>query len=186
MGDPKSWASLYDLFQIDGGDPIWCTQVMGLMYAGSKLREISSNSPNECYAVHQSTNEVVARLNVPASSLRAPRVFEFAYDLTLADKLAQQLPWHGYRFSYAAANDLAYTILLAPMKCDLFIVGHAAPMETRYDAAAWLAENYAGVPMIALKLPSEPDLEGASFNVELDGNGALLPAIAKALRRRDE
>jgi hypothetical protein len=100
MGDRQSRTSQYDLFQIDGGYRMWCTQVMGLMYAGFKLRELSAKSPNECYAVHQSTNEVVARMNVPSAKFRAPLVFEIAYDLALADKLAHELPSCGYRFSY--------------------------------------------------------------------------------------
>jgi len=187
MGERKSWASLYDLFQIDDGYPIWCTQVMGMLEAGFKLREISSNSPNECYAVHRSTNEIVARLNVPAR-VGAPRVFHVAYDLTLADKLARELPWCGCRFSYAAGNDLAYTILLTPMKCEVFTVGYAAPIETRRDAAAWLVASYPHVPVIALKAPCEPDIHPARFNLELDGDGALLTTIAKALdeQRRSE
>jgi len=184
MGDQKSWTSLYDLFRIDDGYPIWCTQVMGLMDAGFKLREISSKSPNECYAVHQTTNDVVARLNVPAARKRAARVFHVAYDLMLAGKLAQELPSHGLRLSYAAGDDLVYTILMTPMKCDVFLLGDAAPVETRRDAAAWLMENYPNVPIVALKLSSEPDVDHVQFNLDLDGEGALLPTLAQALNWR--
>jgi len=183
IGDKKSWNPLYDLFQIDGGCPIWCTQVAGLIHAGFKLREISSNSPNECYAIQRSTNYVVARLNLPAR-VGAPRVFHIAYDLTLADKLARELPWHGLRFSYAAGNNLAYTILMTPMKCNAFMLGYAAPIETRRDAAAWLADNYPDVPVVALKSIGEPDVDPAKFNIELDGDGALLAVLAQALNPR--
>ena len=178
------WTSRYDLYQIEAGFPMWCTQVMGLTYAGFKLREVSANNPDECYAVHQSTNEVVARLNVPGAGGRAPRVFYVAYDLTLADKLAHELPWYGYRFSYAAGNDLAFIILANPMKCDVFILGFAASIETRRDAAAWLTANYPDVPIIALKSPSEPAMSVAICNLNLDGERPLLPVIAQALERR--
>jgi hypothetical protein len=184
MGDQQSRTSQYDLFQIDGGYRMWCTQVMGLMYAGFKLRELSVKSPNECYAVHRSTNEVVARMNVPSAKFRAPLVFKFAYDLAFADKIVHELAACGYRASYAAANDLAYAILTAPMKCDAFLLGYGAPIETRRKAAVWLRGNYPNVPIIALKSPSEPDVVAAHFNLELDGDGALLPTLAQALNSR--
>jgi hypothetical protein len=157
---------------------------MGLLYAGTKLRELSANSSNECYMVLKDTEQVVARLNVPGPYKGAPRLFEVAYDVTLADKLAAELPWCGYRFNYATGNDLTHAILTQPMACDLFILGYAAPLKTRRGMAEWLTSNYPHVPMIALKSASEPDISGAIANVELDGNGALVSEIERALSRR--
>lgn len=188
MSDRESRASRYDLFEIDRGSRIWCTQVMGLVHAGFKLRELSAKSPNECYAVDQSTSEVVARLNVPSAGVRAPLLFQVAYDLTLADKLAQELPSDGYRFGYAAGNDLACAILTAPMECDVFILGCAELHGVRRTMAGWLNLNYPDVPIVAIKSPFEPDIPAAHFNLELDGETALLPTLARALdvRRRSD
>jgi hypothetical protein len=184
MDDRDSGAWQYDLFEIDAGQRIWCTRVIGQMYAGFTLRKMSAKTPNECVAVHQPANEVVARLNVPTADFRAPYVFLIAYDPKIADALAQELPSHGYRFGYAAGNDLAFAILTTPMECDAFIVGYAAPIDTRRGMAGWLNSTYPDVPIIALKSPSEPDLTAAHFNLELDGDRALLPTLAQALSMR--
>jgi hypothetical protein len=188
MSDRESWASKYDLFEINAGYPLWCTQVTGLTYAGFKLRQLSAKTPNECYAVQPSTDEVVARLNVRSANFRAPHVFQIAYDLLLADKLAQELPSHGYRCGYAAGNNLACAMLATPMDCDAFLLGYAAPLETRRDMAGWLNSCYPDVPIVALKSPSEPNLAAAHYNLELDGDEALLETLAQALdlRRRSD
>jgi hypothetical protein len=180
MGDRESWARQYDLFEIDARQRIWCTQVIGQMHAGFTLRKLSAKTPNECVALHQPAGEVVARLNVPTADFRAPYVFQIAYDPKIADALAHELPSHGYRFGYATGNDLAFAILTTPMECDAFIVGYAASVDTRSGMAGWLNSTYPGVPIIALKSPSEPDLAAAHFNLELDGDGALLPTLAQA------
>ena len=181
MGEQLSGTWQYDLFEVDDGYPIWCTQAMGPMYAGFTLRQLSANSSNECYAVRKGTNEVVARLNIPATDSRAPHVFQVAYDLKIADALAHELPCHGYRFGYAAGNDLSFAVLTTPIDCDAFILGCAAAIDARRGMADWLNANYPDAPIIALKSPSEPDLAAARFNLELDGDGALLPTLAQAL-----
>jgi hypothetical protein len=183
MSDREPWASRYDLFEIDNGRRIWRTQVIGLMHAGSALRKLTSKTRNQCLIVDQSTSEVVARLNIPAGN-PAPHVFQIAYDRKIAEVLAYELPDHGYRFSYAAANDLALAILTTPIECDVFIVGCAATIDARRGMTGWLNANYPDIPIIALKSPSEPDVAAAHFNLELDGDRALLPTIAQALKLR--
>jgi hypothetical protein len=184
MSDRESWASRYDLFEIDNGRRIWRTQVIGLMHAGSALRKLTSKTRNQCMIVDQSTNEVIARLNIPAADFRAPQVFQVAYDLKIADVLAQELPRNEYRFGYAAGNDLALAILTTPIECDVFIVGYAPTIDVRRAMTEWLNANYPDIPIIALKSPSEPDVTAAHFNLEFDGDRALLPTIAQALKLR--
>jgi hypothetical protein len=173
--------SVYNLFEIGGRYHTWRSQVKGLMHAGLKLSELSAKSSNECYAVHQSTNDIVARLNVAGANLRAPLVFNIAYDPRIAEALTYELPPHGCRFGYAVGNDLACAILSSRMDCDVFILGDAAPHQTRRSMAGWLNSNYPDVPTIALKSPSEPDIAAAHFNLELNGYQVLLSTIMQAL-----
>lgn len=183
MTDP-SWEWRYDLFEIECGKNIWCTQIMGLLYAGFKLREFSERTSNECFIALHPMQEVVARLNVRRSDSRAPAVFQIAYDLTMAEKLAHELPSHGYQFGYAAGNDLAFVILNGRMEYDVFVLGFDAPHETRSRMAEWLAFEYPGVPIIALQSDSEPDIRLAHFRLELTGDRAFVPKIVKALNIR--
>jgi len=71
-----------------------------------------------------------------------------------------------------------------PMKCDVFTLGYAAPMETRHNAGQWRSGNYPDVPIVALKSPSDPDIEAAHFSVELGADEPLLATLAEALNSR--
>jgi hypothetical protein len=185
--EDSSSESRYDIFEVELGHPVWLTQVLGILFAGLKLRELSDKICNECFARHVASKNVVARLNTgPFTNHDVPHVFHIAYDLKMADALAEELPFHGYRFGYGAGNDLASAILSASveMDCDVLILGCGAPEEVRRDMAAWLRANCPGVPIIALKSPFEQDLATADYNLELDGDRALLPTIAQAMNKR--
>ena len=54
----------YDLLKPPDGSPMWREHVVGLLNAGEKLEEFASTTPNECYAMHLHTKEIVARVNV--------------------------------------------------------------------------------------------------------------------------
>jgi hypothetical protein len=56
----------YDLFEkMPDGSLIWRDFVQGLDKARIKLAHLSTLSPNEFYAMHMPTKEIVARVNIP-------------------------------------------------------------------------------------------------------------------------
>lgn len=173
----------YDLFELlDDGTPMWRGHVFGLLEARRQLQDIGTRSRNQCFAIHLPTREIVARVNVRTSKGTKPVVFQITYDPKRAAARAEILRLHGYEVMTFFGNEAVKAVLTAHPSCDLFIVGHAAPEETRREMVAWLKTHYPGVRIIALNPPPVPELLGADFNVKLNGPETLLPVIVSALR----
>jgi hypothetical protein len=176
----------YDLFErLADGTPMWRGHASGLHDARRQLRERSKTTQNECFAMHLPTKEIVARVNVRTAGGRNPLVFQITYDEKLAKARAEVLRLQGYEVVTMFGNEAAKVVLSMPQECDLFIVGHAAPEQTRREIVAWLRENYPGIRIVALNSPSMRHLLGADYNVKLNGPETLLPVIAAALGGTD-
>ncbi len=179
----------YDLFeQFPDGEPMWRGHAVGLLSARQKLQALTRTTRNECVIVHLPTKEVVARLNVPSSRGvgRKPVVFQIAYDSGLATTRTMVLRLQGYEVVSVLGNEAAKVVLSMPEEIDFFIVGHAADDQARKEMVSWLKANYSGVRILALNPPRVSELEGADYNVQLNGPETWLPIIASAVRGPQE
>lgn len=133
------------------------------------------------------TKEVVARANVGTSVGRKPVLFQIAYDHNAALARTDVLKLHGYEVVTVVGNDAAKLILDMRQDCDLFVVGHGAPDETRGDMVEWLKANYPRVRILAVNRLTIQRLHGADYNVTVSSPEALLAIISNALGngRRD-
>lgn len=61
------------------------------------------------------------------------------------------------------SNDAAKVLLSSVQKYDVFIVGHAAPEQSRREMVDWLKERYPEVKTLALNPPHQP-LPNAGHN----------------------
>ncbi|MGA9882876.1 MAG: hypothetical protein WBQ34_04055 [Candidatus Acidiferrales bacterium] len=174
----------YDLFEVSEGGPVWRGRAAGLLEARAKLLEISHKASNECFAMHLPTKEIVARLNVRTDDGRKPVVFQIIYDYNTSAIPTETLRLLGYEVDRVVGNQAAKVVLSMQHQCDLFIVGHAAPDETRIEMAAWLKTKYPGVPVIALMRQGGPTVPGADFNADVSDSESLLSLIATAMRGR--
>ena len=173
----------YDLFEeAPDGFPVWRETVSGLREARLHLFELSKTTKNECFALHLPTKEIVARVNLRTARGRRPLVFQITYDQDFAEARAKVFRLHGYEVDTVHGNEAAKILLRVPRDYDLFIIGHAAPEETRRDMAAWLKENYPRARIIALNSPQNAQLLGVDFNVKINGPETLLSVMATALR----
>jgi hypothetical protein len=177
----------YELFEKTAdGDPLWRGHASGLQEVRLKLQEISRSTTNECFAMYLPTKEIVARLNVGGRKGSKPMVFQIAYANKLAIARTEVLRLHGYEVVSVIGNESAKTVLTLPQAYDLFIVGHAAPTETRREIVAWLKSRFPGVPVLALNPSAAEELVDADYNVKLNGPEAWLPVISSALSGRSE
>lgn len=174
----------YEMFELlPDGSPVWRAHASGLREVRMKLEQIGKSTTNECFAIYLSTKEIVARVNVGTSRANGkPVVFQIYYHDSMATARAEILRLHGYEVVSAAGNEAARVILSLPQRCDIFIVGHAAPEESRKEIVAWLKAKYPGIRIIALNSPTIRELPGADYNIELNGPQTWLPVIDKALR----
>jgi hypothetical protein len=108
------------------------------------------------------------------------RVFQIAYDEKLLVSRAELLKNRGYEVSSALGNDAAKGILDARERYRIFIVGHAAPNETREDMVRWLKANFPNTKILVVNPPSSAILAAADYNVVLNGPEEWLSIVAMA------
>ena len=152
----------------------------GLESAWQKLSELAKQTANECFAIHPPTRQVVAQLNVPPAEERGrKRVFQIAYTEEMGLARAEELTRRGYRVTTVIGNERATVVLDSTQRWDLFIIGHAAPEQTRARMVAWLKANYPGVKIVALN-SAFVRLREADYNVVLSGPEKWIPIVAQA------
>jgi hypothetical protein len=174
----------YDLFErLQNNALVWRGSVHGLESTRRKLQELANSTANECFAMYTPTRQIVALLNVaPASQVpRKSVVFQIAYDEQGLVATADLLTDNGYRVISVTGNEAAKVILNPQQHCDLFIVGDAAPEQTRKEMVDWLKVKYPSVRILALNPPGH-ELSGADYNVRLDSHKPWLPMVGAAVR----
>ncbi|MGA9790421.1 MAG: hypothetical protein WBQ43_06995 [Terriglobales bacterium] len=108
-------------------------------------------------------------------------VFQIAYDETLLITRSELLKNRGYEVSSALGNDGAKRILDRRERYRLFIVGHAAPRETREEMVRWLKANFPNTKILVVNPPSSAILAGADYNVVLNGPEEWLSIVANTV-----
>jgi|SRR5215469_16346485 len=166
---------VYEIFEVlPDGSPHRVTVVSGLEFAKMVLESLASRTKNECFAAEAKTHQVVMQMNVPPARLR--RIFQISYDEELGARRAELLRSHGYGVISVIGNEAAKVLLGSPQRYDLFIIGHAAPQETRREMAYWLKAEYPTVRILALNPPNQQVL-GADYNMPQNGPENWLPIV---------
>ena len=169
----------YEIFEVPpNGAPQRLTAVSGLEFAKMILDDLAKRTVNECFAADARTHQVVMQKNVAPAKLR--RIFQIAYDVESGLRRAEVLRLRGYGVISVVGNEAAKLLLSSTQRYDLFIVGHAAPEETRREMVAWLKTRYPGVKILALN-PPDQQLSSADFNVCQNGPETWLPIIFQQL-----
>ncbi len=181
-GKPGHMHRVYEIFEVmPNGTPQRVTVISGMEFAKLALQGLAKRTKNECFAADAKTRQVVMHMNVPLGKSRATgSIFQICYDEKLAVHRAELLKSRGYDAICVIGNEAAKVVLSSIRHYDLFIVGHAAPKETRREIVAWLKANYPGVKILALSPPNQQIL-GADYNVRLNGPETWLPIVSQQL-----
>ena len=107
-------------------------------------------------------------------------IFQIAYDPKLLVSRAELLKNRGYEVGSVLGNDEAQRVLDSHESYLLFIVGHAAPRETREGMVRWLKTNFPQTRILALNPPQQANLAEADYNLVLNGPEGLLSIVANA------
>ena len=175
----------YDLFErSQDNSPVWCGSVHGLENARRKLQELAKRTANECFAIYTPARQIVALVNIAQAGQLPPKrvVFQIAYDEHRLVTRAELLRHDGYEVLSAVGNEAAEIVLSSPQHCDLFIVGDAAPEQTRKEMVDWLKARYPDVKILALNQAEHRQLAGADYNATLSGPTEWLSMVTAALR----
>jgi hypothetical protein len=106
------------------------------------------------------------------------RIFQISYDEQLGLRRAELLRSLGYGVISVIGNDPARVLLTSIQHYDLFIVGHAAPEETRTEMIDWIKVKYPRVKILAFNDPHQ-QLLNADYNVTLNGPENWLPIVTQ-------
>ena len=175
----------YDIFEVmPGGSTIKRAAISGLEFAKLCLEELSRRTTNECIAADRYTHQVVAQMNVPLAKRSSKRIFQIDYDEEEGVRRADLLINHGYGVISVLGNEAAKLQLLLSSihHYHLFIVGSAAPEETRREIVDWLKGKYPTVKILALNPPHQ-HVTNADYNVTENGSENWLPLVASRLTR---
>lgn len=154
----------YEILEVmPDGSPVKRSVVNGLEIARVTLENLSQRTSNECIAADERTHQVVAQMNLPPVKRTMRRIFQIAYDEEAGLGNAALLRSRGYGVITVLSNDAAKVLLSTVQIYDLFIVGHAAPEESRREMVDWLKEKYPEVKILALNPPHQP-LPNAHYN----------------------
>ena len=175
----------YEIFEIVANStPQRVSVVSGLEFAKVALQGLARRTNNECYIADAKTRQVVMQMNVPRAKLQATRrVFQIAYDEDTGLRRAELLRSRGYAVISVTGNRPAKLLLSSIQHYDLFIVGHAAPEETRREIVDWLKGRYPRVKILVLN-PPDQQVIGADYNVRQNGPENWLPIATQLLERR--
>lgn len=173
---------VYEIFEVmPNGAPQRVSVVSGLEFAKVALHELAKRTNNECFAADPKTRQVVIQMNVPRQKWRATKhIFQITYDEEAGVQRAELLKARGYSVVSVIGNDAAKVALSSIQDYDLFIVGHAAPEETRREIVAWLRAKYPPVKILALNPPNQQIL-GADYNVRQNRPEAWLAIVSRQL-----
>ncbi len=108
-------------------------------------------------------------------------VFQIAYDEVLLVSRAELLKNRGYEVSSVLGNDDAKRVLDKRQGHRLFIVGHAAPTETREEMVRWLKTNFPDSKILALNPTYHNNLAKADYNLTLSRHEEWLSIVANAV-----
>ena len=173
---------VYEIFEVTpNGSPQRVTVVTGLEFAKVAIESLAKQTNNECSVVDAKTRQVVIQMNVARAKLRATtRIFQIAYNEDLGLRRAELLRSRGYGVISVVGNQEAKLLLSSIQHYGLFIVGHAAPEETRREIVDWLRAEYPRIKILALNRPNQQILR-ADYNVRQNGPENWLPIVTQLL-----
>lgn len=172
----------YDIFEVlPNGSKASIARIPSLVLALLRLERLAKATSNECFVADAETRQVMALRNVPsAKEVVVKRVFQIAYDEELGIQRAELLRSRGYHVISVVGNEKGKILLSALQRYSLFIVGHAAPEETRSELVDWLKEKYPSVKILALNSPDQ-EVRRADYNVTQNGPELWMPIVTQQL-----
>jgi hypothetical protein len=173
----------YELFErFPNGTLQWRGVARGLIQARLKLEGFARETRNELFAMDLNQHFVAIRLNATVAQQKTiKRLFQIAYDEKLLVMRGEILRAQGYEVTSVIGNETAMTVLGIGEDFDLFVIGHAAPQETRIAMVAWLKARYPKTKIVALNPPECECLAGADYNARQNGYEVWLPTVKAAL-----
>lgn len=137
----------------------WLEGAVSVERATARVKVLTASSPGE-YVITNLTGKV----EFPPKRI----MFQIGYDEKELNARAEMFRRCGLEVISVADNDSAKRALSSIRNVDVFVVGHAAPEQTRREMVEWLKATFPNVKIVALIPSANRELSRADYNIVLN------------------
>lgn len=137
----------------------WLEGAVSVERATARVKVLTASSPGE-YVITNLTGKV----EFPPKRI----MFQIGYDEKELNARAEMFRRCGLEVISVADNDSAKRALSSIRNVDVFVVGHAAPEQTRREMVEWLKATFPKVKIVALIPSANGELSRADYNIVLN------------------
>jgi len=167
--------SPFHIFKVQSdGSRRWIEAAVNLEHAKLRVKVLAASSPGEY---------VITNLTGQETSIKSPPkriIFQIGYEEKELNARAELFRRFGHEVISVADNEAAKHVLTSTQKVDVFVVGYAAPEQTRKEMVDWLKETFAQVKIVALVPSTDRQLPRADYNLVLNDWDEWLTLLAAA------
>ena len=165
--------SPFHVFKVKSdGSLQWLEGAVSVERATARVKVLAASSPGQ-YVITNLTGKV----EFPSKRI----MFQIGYDEKELNARAELFRRCGLEVISVADNESAKHALSSIRDVDVFVVGHAAPEQTRREMVEWLKATFPKVKIVALIPAANRELSRADYNIVLndwDNWPSLLAAAA--------
>ena len=137
----------------------WLEGAVSVERATARVKVLTASSPGE-YVITNLTGKV----EFPPKRT----MFQIGYDENELNARAEMFRRCGLEVISVADNESAKRALSSIRNVDVFVVGHAAPEQTRREMVEWLKATFPKVKIVALIPSANRELSRADYNIVLN------------------
>jgi len=130
--------------------------------AQARVGVLAVSSPGE-YVITNMTGEKISIKTLPKRI-----VFQIGYNEKELNARAELFRRCGHEVISVPDNEAAKQALNSIHNVDIFVVGQAAPEQTRKEMVDWLKANFPKIKIVALIPSADHKLQSADYNVVLN------------------
>jgi len=165
----------YNIFKVQSDGTLrWMESAADVERAKVLVKGLAAFSPGE-YVITSLNGEKIS-----ITSRHKRIMFQIGYDEKELKVRAELFRRCGHEVISVADNEAAKRALASFHNIDVFIVGHAAPEQTRKEMVDWLKTNFPRVKIVALIPSAHRQLSRADYNVVLNDWDEWLSLLAAA------
>ena len=152
--------SPFHVFKVKSdGSRHWLEGAVSVERATARVKVLAASSPGQ-YVITNLTGKV----EFPSKRI----MFQIGYDEKELNARAELFRRCGFEVISVADNESAKRALRSIGNVDVFVVGHAAPEQTRKEMVEWLKATFPQIKIVALIPSANRELSRADYNIVLN------------------
>ena len=153
----------FHIFKVQSdGSLRWMEAAEDVERAKARVRVLAVSSPGE-FVITNMTGEKISIKMLPKRI-----VFQIGYNEKELNARAELFRRCGHEVISVPDNEAAKQALNSIHNVDIFVVGQAAPEQTRKEIVDWLKANFPKIKIVALIPSANHKLQSADYNVVLN------------------